>query len=326
MFGLDKFLIPSGKKAKGQGKGVSVSLDSLISEQKNALNILTYSSHKVHNVGAGNSRSPFKGRGMEFDEVREYHQGDDLRSLDWKVTARLGKPFTKLFHEEKERPFLILLDMRPSMHFGTRFAFKSVVAARIAALIVWGAKSAGDKVGGLVLSASEYMLVKPSKQRRNIVGFLKAASDAANDKGTKTSKSLSQAVSEIKRVTGLGGAVFVISDFYDFDAEVQKQLTSVAAHSDIVCVFVSDRLEETPPPAGVYRINNGNNASATINTADKRWRNEYTQLFNRRKEAVKVFCAKVGGIFVSVHTDDNLAEVLRAGIHKKRRKGYATAD
>lgn len=323
MLGIGRFIFPADRKNKHSGQGIRVTLHDLLSEQKHAPDVFA-SARKVLNSGAGSYRSPFRGRGMEFDEVREYHAGDDLRSLDWKVTARLGKPFTKLFHEEKERPFFILVDMRPQMHFGTRKAFKSVIAAKIAALIVWAAKNSGDKAGGLLLAGNRYVLMKPAKQRKNLISFLQSVSDASVEPFASSSqKSLSEALAELKRVAHLGGVIFVISDFHDFNAEAQKQMSLLTSHNDVVCVYVADRLEEQPPPAGVYNINDGLSSNTVINTADKRWVEKYKDIFAKRKNIVKNFCDKTGSFFIVIHTDDDYVSLLREGIHKKRKNHAA---
>ena len=319
MFGLGKLI--STYTSPSYTNGVKVSLEDLIAEQANAFGILPNSSHRIRVSSSGSFRSPFKGRGMEFDEIREYKAGDDIRNLDWKVTAKVGKPFTKLFHEERERPIFLLVDMRPSMRFATKVAFKSVIAARIAAMIVWSAKSAGDKLGGIVISSGRYVRLKPRKQRRHMLGFLGSITEASTDSSPKGGTSLAKAVSDLRRVTGLGGAVFIISDFYDFNNDVKKQLAMIASHSDLICIYVEDKLEGTPPPSGIYRINDGFGKSITINTADQRWRREYELSFKQRKNAVKDFCLRAGCIFIPVATDNNLADTLRKGLRQKKHQG-----
>ncbi len=324
MFAWKKIFTPSDKDKSSWGDGIVVSLAELIAEQKHSSGIIGASGHKVHTASAGNFRSPFRGRGMEFDEVREYKNGDDIRTIDWKVTAKLGKPFTKLFHEERERPLFLLVDMRPNMRFGTKVAFKSVIAAKAAALIAWSGKEAGDKIGGIVFSASKYVRLAPHRQRRRLLGFLQAITDASSDSAAKGGTSLAEALGEMRRVGRMGGIVFVLSDFYDFNDEAKKQLTLISAHSDIVCIYVADRLEDAPPPAGVYRVNDGSFQNLTINAGDKMWREEYMEVFAQRKKNVESFCAKRGAVFVELFTDSDIPAVLRAAMHQKRRKhnGY----
>ena len=130
----------------------------------------------------GGHGSSFRGRGMEFDEVRVYHPGDDVRTIDWRVTARTGRPHTKLFQEERERPVLVLVDARASMRFGTRDCFKSVLAAKAAAVLAWIGIGGGDRVGGLVLAPSGIIALRAERTRRRILAFVRAIADATAER------------------------------------------------------------------------------------------------------------------------------------------------
>ncbi|NNF66553.1 MAG: DUF58 domain-containing protein, partial [Gammaproteobacteria bacterium] len=129
-------------------EAVNVSLRQLVALNR-AASALTLSSKNVRAQIAGDYLSPFKGRGMEFDESRPYQPGDEARNLHWRVMARTGRPFTKLFREEREQPVLLWVDLRQRMQFATRGVYKSVQAARAATLIAWAASQRGDRVGGL---------------------------------------------------------------------------------------------------------------------------------------------------------------------------------
>ena len=127
---------------------------------------LNLAAMRVRALGEGGHLSPFKGRGVEYDESRLYQPGDDLRTMDWRVTARTGKPHTKIFRDERDRPVLVWLDLRRPMHFATRGAFKAVRAAQTAALISWSAVANGDRLGGLVFSEREHVEIRPGLGRR----------------------------------------------------------------------------------------------------------------------------------------------------------------
>ncbi|HHJ81077.1 MAG TPA: DUF58 domain-containing protein, partial [Candidatus Tenderia electrophaga] len=133
---------------------------------------LTLKASRIAARQSGNYLSRFKGRGMEFDEARLYQPGDDVRTLDWRVTARTGKPHTKLFREERERAVLTWVDMRPTMFFATRGAFKSVIAARAAALIGWSANRLGDRLGGLVFTADTHHELRPKRGKSAVLQLL----------------------------------------------------------------------------------------------------------------------------------------------------------
>ena len=144
---------------------VRVSVASLLALHHGA-GALSLQPRRVRAPGSGGYASPFKGRGMEFDEVRPYAQGDDVRSIDWRVTARSGKPHTKLFREERERAVLLWLDLRPAMFFATRGSFKAVRAAQAAALLGWNTLRHGDRLGALIFDAHNHAELRPSAASR----------------------------------------------------------------------------------------------------------------------------------------------------------------
>ena len=135
-------------------KGVRLTIDELLALRREAMALDLSSNYRVSSTLAGGYRSKFRGRGMDFDEVRLYQPGDDIRNIDWRVTARTGKPHTKLFREERERPVFLLLDQSKHLFFGSRVAFKSVIAARAASLLIWASITAGSRIGGVLFDDS----------------------------------------------------------------------------------------------------------------------------------------------------------------------------
>ena len=152
---------------------VSVQLKPLIDLASKAT-LMNIQRGRIKANQSGGYASRFKGRGMEFDEVRQYQAGDDVRTIDWRVTARTNKTHSKVFHEERERPVFISVDMRAAMQFATQGVFKSVQAANIAALIAWAAQSNGDKVGGQVFAQHGCQELKPAAGRASVLHFLNA--------------------------------------------------------------------------------------------------------------------------------------------------------
>jgi uncharacterized protein (DUF58 family) len=152
---------------------VSVALKSLIDLAKPAAN-LNLHRLTIRSLQSGGYLSHFKGRGMEFDEARLYQHGDDIRSIDWKVTARTGKTHTKLFREEREKPVFISVDNRPAMQFATRGVFKSVQALKLAALLAWAAHHQGDRIGGQIFSSAGCQELKPQNGKHAVLHFLNA--------------------------------------------------------------------------------------------------------------------------------------------------------
>lgn len=299
------------------GDGVHVSLDELVA-QRRYVPLLSFDSVGFsRSEGAGVHKSPFRGRGMEFDEVRAYYPGDDIRLIDWRVTARTGETHTKLYREERDRPVLFLGDFRAEMRFATKNAFKSVIAARLLAALAWSSREHGDKIGAIVLSGQHYFKIAPHRQMRRLMEIFNSIVTAANDKFQGQTKSLSDALAELRRVSKNGGRVYILSDFHDFDEESKKHLTYIAAHCDVVCIQIFDVLEETPPPPGAYRISDGKK-SVVMHTDDPTWRKNYEKLFLEPREELKKFCKSRRIIYIPLRTDEDMVQTVRAGVLKSR--------
>lgn len=211
---------------------------------------------------AGNHLSKVRGRGMDFSEARNYQAGDEIRHMEWRVTARTGRPHVKVYQEERERPVVILTDFNPSMYFGTRIAFKSAVAARLAALIAWTAAKQGDRVGGLVFSAVAHHEFTPRARQVGVLPLLSALSHYTSELNPTSTRmpdarALSHALLRLRRVAKPGSIVVLISDFYNMDSESEQHLSRLSNHNDILAYHVCDPLELAPPKPAQYAITDG---------------------------------------------------------------------
>lgn len=206
----------------------------------------------------GDYFSRIRGRGMDFAEVRNYQAGDEIRHMEWRITARTGRPHIKLYQEERERPVAILVDFNPSMYFGTRGAFKSVTAARLAALIAWVAIKQGDRVGGLLYSPTEQNEFMPRGREMAVLPLLAALSHYTkiNPLKIESARPMSEALLRLRRVTTPGSVVVLVSDFYNLDADSEKHLNRLRAHNDVLAYHVCDPLELSPPKPQYYGISN----------------------------------------------------------------------
>jgi len=309
-----------------QDYGINASVGELVGQRGSAARLQTAPRGRVRTLHAGAYGSAFRGRGMEFDETRIYQAGDDVRAIDWRVTARTGRVHTKLFHEERERPVLLLVDQRPHMRFGTRDAFKSVVAARAAATVAWAARDGGDRVGGVILGDAplDQSVIAPQRSRARLLQFLHALSDATSRQraaaGTEPpSPSLGDALSFLARTSRPGTLLYVISDFADLDggdastvaAATQQQLARLARRCEVACVLVYDGLEATPPPAGQYRVSDGARV-LELAAGNRRWRTEYAARFAARRARLETLCRERGMAFFALETGQDCGAVLRA--------------
>ncbi len=251
--------------------GVVAELMDLIAMQRLACNVRYRP--EGHAVRAGNHLSRLRGRGMDFAEARNYQAGDEIRHMEWRVTARTGRPHVKVFQEERERPVVILADFNPSMFFGTRVAFKSVVAARLAALVAWTAAKQGDRVGGLVFSAETHHEFLPRSRQAGVLPVLSALSryTCAHHPQTERqpdARSLSHALLRLRRVAKPGSILVLISDFYNMDSESEQHLSRLSRHNDILAYHICDPLELAPPKPAQYAITDGQQEMMLDTTLD----------------------------------------------------------
>ena len=303
--------------------GIVASVAELVARRGDAARLDATPRGRVRTLHAGAYASAFRGRGMEFDETRQYQPGDDVRAIDWRVTARTGRVHTKLFHEERERPVLMLVDQRPHMRFGTRDAFKSVVAARAAATVAWAARDRGDRVGGLILGDGPLRrgLHAPQRSRARLLHFLSALSDAtASHERAGTGNELpphplADALALLARTSRPGTLLWIISDFADLEDEAARQLSRLARRCQVACVLVHDALEAALPSSDAYRVSDGTRV-LELPTGSRRWREEYAARFAARREKLETLCRERGMGFVSIRTGDDVAALLCGGVRR----------
>lgn len=230
--------------------GVDVQLNELLSYKQQEKLQLQPTATAAYQQLAGNYLAKIKGRGMEFAEVRHYQAGDDVRTIDWSVTARTGKAHTKLFHEEKERPVFILLDLSDSMIFGSQFVFKSVQACHLASLLSWQAKQRGDRLGGIVFNQQHASELKPQGRSKGLMRFLHQSQQLCVKQPFKQIDNQQSLLLQLKRLSRLvqtGSQIHLISDFSQIDESSQKLLTLINRHNQINAWQVTDPLEQQLP-------------------------------------------------------------------------------
>lgn len=294
---------------------------STLIELHRAAEKLPLKSRKIAARLSGNYVSAFKGRGMEFDEARPYQPGDDIRCIDWRVTARTGKAHTKLFREERERPVLLWVDYRHSMFFGSRNSFKSVVAAKAAALLAWSTAQHGDRLGGLIFSETTHQELRPQRGKAATLHFIQKltehpAWDEFNQPVEHT-HSGNHALNRLRRVARPGSLIFLISDFRHMDDSTQSSLAQLAKHNDLVMLFISDPLEESLPPAGYYRISDGTEEMG-INTGNKQSRQRYREKFRTHENNLRLICQRLGIFFLNISTAESVVSSLQKGLGLKK--------
>ena len=188
-----------------------------------------------------------RGRGVDFVETRCYQSVDDIRCMDWRVTARTGKPHVKLYQTERERPILFATDLSHSLFFGTQVAFKSVIAAKITAMLAWTAVQQGDCTGGVVFNNTMHHCIRPASRKRGVLPLLNALSQTTMQKPLTQNNNFNTALSQLVPIARPGSLVFIISDFVNFDEKATHYLSQLRSHSDVICIFIYDNIEEQAP-------------------------------------------------------------------------------
>lgn len=269
---------------------------------------------RIKSLHSGIDRSAFKGRGMEFDESRPYQPGDDVRHLDWRVTARSGKVYSKIFREERERPVYFWVDQRWSMKFATRGKFKSVIAAEIACLLAANAVEQGDRVGGVIFSDHSHDELKPCSGRAAMLDLLRQLSlhggGMKNVPVQDAALAGRHAVLRLCRLIKHGSLVFLISDFRNFDALLESRLPQLSRHNDLVLVLIYDPLETDLPPAGRYQVSDGSR-NMTLDTGNRRRARNYRERFIARRTRVRELATVCGALYLSCSTGDDTYTVIK---------------
>ncbi len=277
----------------------------------------------ARSILAGAHISRFRGRGMDFAETREYQAGDDVRHIDWRVTARTGNVHTKLFVEERERPVFLIVDFSSSMFFGTRGGFKSVTAARAAAFVAWSVVASGDRVGGVVASYQQLIDQKPGSGRRGVLRLVNALAEATDppDPGhaaTQSHSLLNRSLNHAVRVVHPGSLVLVMSDFYGHDQETHRLMSRLSRHNDLVACQVLDPLERDLPLPGQYLISDGRNTT-TMALGNKHNQASYRSLMDARQQQLQTFLIELGIPLVMLRNGEDITAALITAFGQVRK-------
>ena len=275
-------------------------------------------SRMVTDLFAGQYHSVFKGRGMEFDEVREYMPGDDIQSIDWNVTARTGLPHIKKFVEERELTVMILLDASMSCKFGSSQQLKSQIAAELSSVLAFSATQNNDKIGLIVFTDRIEKFVPPHKGLKHVLRVIREALYFKPEgKGTD----ISLALEYLSRVIKRKAITFLISDFFDDD--FKKRLSVTNKRHDVIAVTITDPREVDMPDVGLIKLNDAESGrERTIDTSNKSFRTSYTHSALERLQRRKELLRGAGIDNIDIYTNSSYTkELIR--FFKMRRKRLA---
>lgn len=285
---------------------ISVNLNMLLRLAKPAARLTLFPS-RIRASQSGGYLSRTKGRGMEFDEVRPYQPGDDIRSIDWRVTARTGKTHTKLFREERERPIFISVDYRASMQFATRGVFKAVQAAKLSGLLAWVAQRHGDRVGGQIFTDTSCRELKPQNGKQAVLHFFNAL---INPEKGQTQIDLEHVITRLNHHVKPGSLIYIISDFRGMNEEVERYFAILARHCEIILILVYDPLESQLPTKGHYRFTD-NTSEVMVDTSDQQRMQQYQQKFQHHRTNLETLAKKLNIRLLHCASHEDPVEVLR---------------
>lgn len=258
-FGRTKEIV---RRAAGDTDGAYVSVDNLVALESIASDLTFLRKAPVRRFLAGRHESRMRGRGLSFEELRTYMPGDDIRTIDWRVTARTGQPFVRVYNEEKDRPALIIVDQRTNMFFGSRRSMKSVTAAEVAALCAWRVMALGDRVGGVVFNDLKQEAIRPHRSRGAVIRFAETISIQNNalSAGSDIERSPGQLNVVLGKVAALARhdhLIIVVSDFDGHGPATRDLLLRMSVANDVVAVLVYDPFLLDLPRQGEMVVSGG---------------------------------------------------------------------
>lgn len=259
------------------------------------------------NIFAGQYHSAFKGRGMAFAEVREYQFGDDVRDIDWNVTARFRKPYVKVFEEERELTVMLLVDVSGSLDFGTRSRMKSEMATEIAATIAYSAIQNNDKIGVVFFSDRIEKYIPPKKGRKHILYIIREMLDF---KPESRKTDIGGAMEFFTRVMKRRTTAFVLSDFYDRH-DFFKQMQIANNKHDVMAIQVYDKWAKALPDVGLVKVVDAESGlEMYVDTSSKKVRAAHARYWIERQQMLKDTLSRANVDWVSVATDDDYVKAM----------------
>ncbi len=290
---------------------VTVEQDDLIALKARTRHTALPQTHKPAMARIGETRSPFRTRGLDFQEMRAYQPGDDIRQINWRMTAKYGKPFTKLYTEEKERPVYLLCDMRSRMKFASHGDFKSVVAARMTVFLAWLAERKKDTIHSVLLLPKLIKTRTPESGEQGVFHLIQDVTAASVPTQTEPDETtLEQGIAALGRQAASGALIFICSDCHDLSAKAVRELVRLGQKGTVALVRIYDRME-ADLPAGVFPITDGV-GRLTVDTTNRQVRQAFKASFEQTEKAIQDAVKRYGWGYLSVQTTDDYIGLLAA--------------
>lgn len=292
--------------------GVNLSLDELMFYKQQCIKWLP-PSKSLWSQMLGQHQSRQLGRGMDFSEVRQYQAGDDIRTIDWRVTARTGKPHTKLFSEEREKPIILYIDLSPSMMFGSTLLLKSVQAAHMASLIAWLSVTGQDRIGAVIDTGERLVELKPTGRNKGALTLIQSLITLHQQQLKQNSKidyGFEQGLRAIARLCPKGSEIIILSDFSRFTPTLEPQLSRLTQHNRVRLVQIVDPLERGETAfRGSEQVSDQRN-TLWLDFSSTKTRQGIGQAFEQQQHYLKQLTQKLGISFSTLSSDAALTQQL----------------
>ena len=278
------------------------------------------SRHPVNSILCGLYVSVFRGQGMNFEEVREYREGDEIRNMDWRVTARKGIPHLKVFREERQRSVLLCVDIGAYMQFGTRGTFKSIQAARAAALLGWAAVATQDRVGGLLFGdPTGLRYFRPSRERRALWRLLNSLTESYDSKEIPAAP-LQDALDKLIHGAPTGSLIFIIGEFRGDHIVLEQKLGRLRQRHDLVLLPVDDPVDWEMPTMGRVIFTAPDGSRLEVDTDNEEGRKMYWQHWETQRAHLQIICKRLGIDLIPLLTYEDIHKSLVNGLQRLQRR------
>ncbi len=295
-------------------QGVYASLEELIRLQFLTRDFSFLPSQPVTSILAGRYASRLRGRGLNFEELRKYQSGDDVRTIDWKVTARTRSPYVRVYTEEKDRAAIVVCDQRINMFWGTRERLKSVTAAQVSALTAWRATAVGDRVGAVVFDDQKVVEHRPQRSQKSVMHILhsivgmnhKLRADSENPPNPTM---LNEALKKALKLATHDMLVIIVSDFYGVDKTTEKLTAKLAQHNDVLGILVTDPVRDNPQPQKVTASDG--RMQVEIPFDRKEIREKVAESYRQEREDIAHFMRKISAPLLEVSNEGDVVQQIR---------------
>jgi uncharacterized protein (DUF58 family) len=311
---MDWTKIRRKKVAADKPPGVYANLDDLIRIQFKARDFSFLPQQPVNSILSGRYASRLRGRGLNFEEIRRYLPGDDIRTMDWKVTARTRSPHVRVYTEEKDRAVVLIVDQRINMFFGTRDKLKSVTAAELAALGAWRAVKVGDRVGAVVFNDTELVDIRPQRSQKTVMSILGTVirmnhTLQADSSVEPNPDMLNRALEKALRLVPHDALIVMISDYFGVNEQSERLTARMAEHNDVLALLVHDPIRLHPAEQPIT-VSDGA-LQMEIDFADMRVREKLAEDYRDEEQHIKRFLNRLAAPFLMVSNEGDVVDQVR---------------